>query len=204
MKASELKEMIQKIVAEEIRRQLPQVMSEMLVRKIVSETMQAVPQVVQRPHVNEARVPAPARVAPAAPKRYAPGSIREALMADFDLEGNDEPPPPRRQASPKQTQAAILEQQRREAIQSSPFAALIEDVEEAVEVGQEHMATREGDEPTDDIIQMVAKRKNKLLEIAGVRNDGTMINERAPVAETEAMAQRRLERLRQSLEVKVG
>jgi hypothetical protein len=83
VKASELKELIRIVVAEEVKKQLPSVLSEMYLKRIVSENVSVKqPQVSGKKSLVETLELEEERPVPA-PKNAAPQMTREQLRAKF-------------------------------------------------------------------------------------------------------------------------
>lgn len=174
MKASELKEMIRTIVAEELKVVLPLVLSEMFVRKIVAEQV-SVPVAKERKAVKQVA---------------AKQNLAERLGIEDDYEQDN------RQMVKEQTRQLSREQLREkirktvlEDDSQNPMAAIYEGVSP---IGDE--TSMQSDIP----LEMLGLPQN-LERLAGIKSTNDTSNA-GPVKETEQMAARRIERQRAQLD----
>ena len=177
MKASELKEMIRTIIAEELRVMLPIVMSEMFVRKIVAE------QVNRQPVMRQEQV-------------RRPNNESVSLSSKLGMEEYEEFQSPiiRNNSQVKQiTREQVREKIRKSVLEDSsqnPMAGIYEGTNPIQDEGMV------GDSGTDIPLEMLGLPSN-LERLAGLSDNTTS---RGQMQETDQMVQRRIERQRAKLD----
>lgn len=175
MKASELKEMIRQVVAEEIKRQLPVALSEMYIKRLVSEqtTVAAPPQFKKRNSM----------------------SITEALLDDDEQEEEQRPVQKVSNSPPKMTREALRERLRSQ-IADDPLLPFLESVDPS------SVTESGGDEGIP--LESLGMNMNfgGMAKLAGISEQ---TSSRGSVPETPEMKMKKLEEKRRQLDsIKVG